>query len=105
MAVNWNEVAANALKAVEASLGASLSVIAPAAQHSVITLSQTAAAIAADPSLTDSDRQLLAKNQQRALENVLLGYQAIGIAAAERAVAAAWAVVGAALETAVGLPA
>jgi hypothetical protein len=36
------------------------------------------------------------------MKNVLLGYEAIGIASAEQAVAAAWGVVSSALQTSIG---
>jgi hypothetical protein len=41
-------------------------------------------------SLSTDDCNLLTSNQTLAMKNVLLGYEAIGIAAAEQAVAAAW---------------
>jgi hypothetical protein len=53
-------------------------------------------------SLCADDCNLLVSNRALAMKNVVLGYEAIGIAAAEQAVAAAWGVVSSALQTSIG---
>jgi len=66
-------------------------------------LVDTAAYIEANkPSLSTDNCKLLVTNQGLAMKNVLLGYEAIGIAAAEQAVAAAWNVISSALQTSIG---
>ena len=100
--IDWNTVAKQAIAAAAASLGATWNAVAPAAQHSIELLVMTAQYIAANAAQLDADDQkLLTDNQQLAMQNVLLGYQAIGTAAAEQAVAAAWGIVQTALATAI----
>ena len=102
--VDWTSVYRDAIEAATQSLGRSWNAVAPAAVHSIQTLVDTAAYIEAhEDELSDTDCQLLAKNQKLAMENVLIGYEAIGIAAAELAVAAAWDVISSALEKALSV--
>jgi hypothetical protein len=97
---DWTTVTKQAAAAVATSLGASWTTVAPTAQHSIQMLVDTAAYIEANKSsLTPDDCNLLTTNQTLAMKNVLLGYEAIGIVAAEQAVAAAWGVISAALQT------
>lgn len=99
--INWKTVGQQAITAAATSLGASWHNVEPAAEHSIQLLVQTAQYIADNSAKLDEvDRKLLADNQQLAMQNVLLGYEDIGIAAAEQAVAAAWAVIESALTTA-----
>jgi hypothetical protein len=95
---DWNQVAQNALSATKESLGQSWLTAQPAAQHSVQSLVATAQYIAENQnSLSEDERKLLITNQKLAMQNVLLGYEAIGIVAAEEAVDAAWGVVSSVL--------
>jgi hypothetical protein len=100
---DWSAIAKQAVAAAASSLGATWSTVGPAAQHSIQMLTDTAEYIAANADqLKPDEYQLLINNQKLAMQNVLLGYEAIGIAAAEQAVAAAWGVVSTALETVIG---
>lgn len=92
--INWTNVYRQAVAAATKSLGSAWATVAPAAQHSIQMLVDTAAYISANKEKMDSDEyQLLITNQKLAMQNVLLGYEAIGIAMAEQAVAAAWGVI------------
>jgi hypothetical protein len=100
-AVDWNTVAQQAITAVANSLGASWTSVSGAATHSIQLLVQTAQYIAANSATLDqTDQKLLTDNQQLAMKNVLLGYEDVGIVAAEQAIAAASNVVQGALTTA-----
>jgi hypothetical protein len=100
-AVNWDNVTEQAINAAATSLGSSWSKVSASAAHSIQTLVQTAQYIANNSaSLDATDQKLLTENQQLAMQSVLLGYEDIGIVAAEQAVAAAWAIVQTALTTA-----
>jgi|ERR1700733_11109370 hypothetical protein len=102
-AVNWSAVGQQALAAAASSLGSSWTTVRTSAEHSVQMLVDTAEYIAENEDTLDADeRNLLVKNQKAAMENVLIGYEAIGIVAAEQAVAAAWGVVSKALSTVIG---
>jgi hypothetical protein len=102
-ATDWTTVLKQATTATATSLGASWTTVSPTVQHSIQMLADTAAYIEANKdSLTQDDVTLLTTNQTLAMKNVLLGYEAIGIAAAEQAVAAAWGVISSALQTAIG---
>jgi hypothetical protein len=96
---DWTTVFHQATAAVVTSLGATWTTVGPTVQHSIQMLVDTAAYIEANKSsLTQDDCDLLTTNQTLAMKNVLLGYEAIGIVAAEQAVAAAWGVISAALD-------
>lgn len=98
---NWDSVLTQAIAAAQGTLKNAWSTVGPSAQHNIQLLVDTAAYIAANQSgLTDADKNLLINNQKLAMQNVLLGYEAIGIALAEQAVAAAWGVVSNALTVA-----
>jgi hypothetical protein len=100
---DWSQIAQNALLAAKQSLGQSWSTVQPATQHSVQLLVTTAEYIAAnEDSLSEDERNLIITNQKLAMQNVLLGYEAIGIVAAEEAVDAAWGVVSSALSKVIG---
>src|ERR1700709_123961 len=96
---DWTTVYQQAAAAVATSLGATWTVVEPTMEHSVQMLVDTAAYIEVNKaSLSQDDCNLLTTNQTLAMKNVLLGYEAIGIVAAEQAVAAAWGVISAALQ-------
>jgi hypothetical protein len=102
-ATDWTTVFQQATAAAAGSLGASWNSVSQTAEHSVQMLVDTAAYIEANQSsLSSDDCNLLTSNQTLAMKNVLLGYEAIGIAAAEQAVAAAWGVVSSALQSTIG---
>jgi len=101
--MDWDTILQQAIAAAGQSLGKSLSTIAPAAEHSVSLLIQTAQTIAANNATLEAPEQnMLVNNQKLAMQNVLLGYEDIGILAAEQAVAAAWNVISQALTAALG---
>jgi hypothetical protein len=102
-ATDWTTVSRQATAAAATSLGASWNAVSQTAEHSVQMLVDTAAYIEANKSsLSSDDCTLLTSNQTLAMKNVLLGYEAIGIAAAEQAVAAAWGIVSSALQSSMG---
>ena len=102
-ATDWTTVFQQATAAAATSLGASWNSVSQTAEHSVQMLVDTGAYIELNkPSLSTDDCNLLVSNQALAMKNVLLGYEAIGIAAAEQAVDAAWGVVSSALQTSIG---
>ena len=102
MATDWNAVLTQALAAAEESLAGNWGTVAPAASHSISLLIQTGQYISDHPELSEPVRKMLADNQKLAMKGVLLGYEDIGILAAEQAVAAAWSVVSQAITTAIG---
>ncbi len=66
-------------------------------------LVDTAACIETNkPSLSTDDCNLLVSNQALAMKNVLLGYEAIGIASAQQADAAARDVISSARQASIG---
>jgi hypothetical protein len=96
---DWTTVFNQAASAAASSLGATWTLVAATAQHSIQMLVDTAAYIEVNKaSLTPDDCDLLTTNQTLAMKNVLLGYEAIGIVAAEQAVDAAWGVISVALD-------
>ena len=102
-ATDWTTVFQQATAAAATSLAASWNSVSQTAEHSVQMLVDTAAYIELNKSsLSTDDCNLLTSNQTLAMKNVLLGYEAIGIVAAEQAVAAAWDVVSSALQSSIG---
>ncbi|MBF0480442.1 MAG: hypothetical protein HQK81_02455 [Desulfovibrionaceae bacterium] len=100
--VNWITIYQQAIDAVKTSLGSTWSTVATSAQHSIQLLVQTAQYITDHSAeLNEDEQKLLTDNQQLAMQSVLLGYKAIGIAAAEQAVDAAWGVIQPVLEAAI----
>jgi hypothetical protein len=103
MPVDWNAILHQAIAAAGQSLAANWATVAPSAEHSIGLLLQTAEYIAANKdTLSAPEQKMLVDNQKLAMQNVLLGYEDVGILAAEQAVAAAWAVINGALMTAIG---
>ncbi len=102
-ATDWSTVFQQATAAAASSLGATWNTVSQTAGHSVQMLVDTGAYIELNKaSLSTDDCNLLASNQALAMKNVLLGYEAIGIVAAEQAVDAAWGVVSSALQASIG---
>jgi hypothetical protein len=100
---DWSTVLQQATTAAANSLGGTWDTVSQTAEHSVQMLVDTGAYIETNKaSLSTDDCNLLVSNQALAMKNVLLGYEAIGIASAEQAVAAAWDVVSSALQTSIG---
>ncbi|WP_247392472.1 hypothetical protein [Ralstonia pseudosolanacearum] len=89
MAIDWVTVRNKAISAAENSLGGAWAAASGAATAQISNLIQTAQYIAQHQhDLTEDEAQLLAYQQKHAMQNVLTAYVAIGIAAAQNAIAA-----------------
>ncbi|MEN2473128.1 hypothetical protein [Burkholderia sp. GS2Y] len=89
MSTNWVSVRSDAISAAMNALGTSWSAVAGGATNQISLLVQTAQYIEQNlGSLSSGEASLLADQQKTALQNVLTAYAAIGIAAAQNAVAA-----------------
>jgi hypothetical protein len=105
MAVNWNQVLADAIKAAAGVLGGKWSLVQQTASSQITALVENAKSIEVNKgSMTADEYELVKRIQTRALSGVLAGFEAIGIVAAEQAAEAAWGVVASALKTATSLP-
>ncbi|QYE35412.1 hypothetical protein KZX46_05370 [Polymorphobacter sp. PAMC 29334] len=105
MAIDWGATlklaATSGIAAAEGVLHTELAIVAPAAKAAFGALAQTAIEIEIErATFSPSDIKLLEDNQKLAVQNVLLGYQDIGIVVAEAAVAAAWDAIMAVVTTA-----
>ncbi len=103
--VNWSAVLEQAVDAARAAIGEKWPLVARAATQQTSMLAANAAFIeenAAD--MTELEYKLVTKNQQRAFESVLSGFEAISIVVAEQAFEAAWGVILGALKSATRLP-
>ena len=102
---NWNSVLGQAVDAAKAVIGEKWSLVSRSATQQVSLLIANAAFIEENASeMTELEFKLVIKNQQRAFESVLTGFEAISIVVAEQAFEAAWGVISGALKTATGLP-
>ncbi len=91
---DWNAVLTQAVNAARTILADKWPSVAQSATIQITALVQNGAYIAANRSTMDDDEYSSIKlNQQRALEGVLSGYEAISITVAEQAAAAAWGIV------------
>jgi hypothetical protein len=101
MSTNWKDIINQAINAAKAVIGGNWSTVKTSAIHSIQQLAQTAQYIKAnDAKLSPDERSSLIDTQKQAMQVVLLSYQDIGIAIAQGAVAAAWAVIEGALTAA-----
>lgn len=102
MAFNTQAVVNDALESMKSVLEDDFSVLSRVAPVQAALLLQNATIIG-DPEngLTVEDRAILAKVSTRAARDVFTAYDAISLAAAEQAVAAAWKVVTEAVDAAI----
>ena len=91
---DWDAVLTQAVNAAKGVLADKWPSVAQSATIQITALVQNGAYIAANRSAMDADEYNSIKlNQQRALEGILSGYEAISITVAEQAAAAAWGIV------------
>lgn len=101
MATNWTQVRNSAIAAAQEVLGTAWSAAENGATAQIRALVEIAKYIDANKDNMDPDEyKSLCDQQKTALQNVLTGYEAIGMAAAQNAVAA---VVNAILKAVPGL--
>lgn len=102
MAFNTQAIVDDALKSMKSVLEDDFSVLSRVAPVQAALLLQNAMIIG-DPEngLTDEDRAILSQVSARAARDVFTAYDAISVAAAEQAIAAAWEVVTKAVEAAI----
>ena len=104
MATDWSTVGSTAIAAAQGALGPAWKVASNGATAAINSLVQTAQYIEENKdNMTSDEYQLLVSQQKTALQNVLTGYQAIGIAAAINAVSAVVTAVVNAVPTLVGI--
>jgi hypothetical protein len=102
--VNWDAVLGQAANAAKAAIGEKWPLVSRAAAQQISLLIANAAFIEENAGeMTELEYKLVTKNQQRAFESVLTGFEAISIVLAEQAFEAAWGVIAGALRTATGL--
>ena len=88
MATDWSKVLSDAIAAAQGVLSSAWTVASVGATSAIASLVQTAQYIDQNKDKMNSDEyQLLASQQKIALQNVLTGYECIGIAAAQNATA------------------
>jgi hypothetical protein len=98
-------VLGQAVEAATAVTGQKWPAISRAATQQISLLVANAAFIEENvQNMTELEYKLVTKNQERAFEGVLTGFEAISIVVAEQAYQAAWGVISGALRTATGLP-
>ncbi len=91
---DWSAVLTQAVNAAKAILADKWPSVAQSATIQITALVENGQYIAANRSSMDVDEYNSIKlNQQRALEGILSGYEAISITVAEQAAAAAWSIV------------
>ena len=87
---NWSKVTQDAITAAQAALGGAWSGAAQAATAQISALVHVAQYVEANQdAMTPAEYQFLVAQQKQAVQNVLTSYQAIGLAAAQNAIAAA----------------
>jgi hypothetical protein len=103
--VSWEAVLGEAVDAAKGAIGEKWPLISRAASQQISLLIANAKFIEQNAGeMTELEYKLVTKNQQRAFESVLTGFEAISIVLAEQAFQAAWSVIAGALKTATGLP-
>lgn len=103
--VNWNLVLGQAVDAAKGAIGEKWPLVSRSATQQVSLLIANASFIEENAGeMTELEYRVVTKNQQRAFESVLTGFEAISIVVAEQAFEAAWGVIAGALKTATGLP-
>lgn len=104
MATDWSTVRSDAISAAQGVLGPAWAAASAGATAAITSLVQTSQYIDQNKTnMTPAEYQLLVSQQKVAVQNVLTGYEAIGIAAALNAIAAVVNVVVAAVPTLVGI--
>jgi hypothetical protein len=98
--IDWKKVLDNAVAAAQQVIGANWQPVANAAKFQIVALIENGKFIEENKdSMSDVEFKAAKLNQQRALEGVLKGFDAISIVVAEEAAAAAWRVVETALKS------
>ena len=89
MATDWSTVRSDAISAARGVLSGAWASASAGATGAIASLVQTAQYIDENKEkMTEDEYKLLASQQKTALQNVLTAYEAIGIAAAQNALAA-----------------
>ena len=89
MATDWSTLRSDAISAAQSVLGPAWAAASSGATGAITSLVHTAQYIDQNKaSMTPAEAQFLSNQQKQAMQNVLTGYEAIGIAAAQNAVAA-----------------
>jgi hypothetical protein len=98
--IDWNKVVSDATKAAEQVLGTQWPGIAKSTTNQIAALVENAKSIETEKAfMTALEYKAIKLTQQRALEGVIAGTEAMSIVVAEQVAAAVWGVVEGALKT------